>query len=419
MMRPGNIRRWLAVGGAAVVGLTTVTATGISAAPAASAASSKAPIVVGGVYQAADYPGMGDGFDARITQFNKAGGIDGRQVQFLGVTDDGGDPSTDQALIQKLVQSDHVTAVAPLVTEAFTDEGATFLQQQKTPYIGWGISPSWCDPGRPYAFSIDGCIVATGKDISTATAGGLAKISSKKPSEVRVAIVNQDNAGSEPAVVSEGRQFKQGGYDVVFDKGIIPLSGVTNYAPYVEQILASKPDVVFLSLAFAPSIALSAALTAGGYTGIEYSPTDYAEGILESLPSVKAAIQDQYVYSEMPTAEDDSPAVKQIHDAMTAIGKGSEPISLGVTLGYYDADLFVQMLQNTAKKGEPLTSAGIAEAANSGFTYQETTKGGACSEHFPGAETTGVVGDSLLQVKGDQYVLKVPYTCYKNVTFTG
>ena len=54
-------------------------------------------------------------------------------------------------------------------------------------------------------------------------------------------------------------------------------------------------------------------------------------------------------------------------------------------------------------------------AANSGFTYKVTASGGACSQTFPAAHIAGTVGITLMKVVGDQYVLKVPYTCYKNV----
>jgi branched-chain amino acid transport system substrate-binding protein len=398
--------------GSLLIGLTLPTMT----ATMASAASNKAPIVVGGVYQAADYSGLADGFNARISQFNKAGGIDGHMIRFLGVQDDGGSPTTDENIIQKLVEEDHVDVVGPIITDAFEPSSSAFLTQHKTPFLGWAVAPNWCN--NTYAFSADGCLILTNGQTSLAIGASLAqyvKSLGKKPSNTPVAIVNIDIPTASGSGDYEAETFEAAGFKVVFNKGIIPANGAaTNYTPYVEQILASNPGVVFLSLDFASSVALSAAFNAAGYKGILYSPVGYSEGLLQEEPSVRAALQGEVVNTEFPAAEDQSPATKGIEKALTAIGK-TQPLGLGATVGYYDADMLIQMLQNAAKKEKPLTGAGIAAAANSGFTYKMTAKGGACAQTFPGAHAVGIVGTTLMQVQGAQYKLKVPYTCFANV----
>jgi ABC-type branched-subunit amino acid transport system substrate-binding protein len=389
--------------------MCTATASGASG-------GSKSSIVVGGVAQLADYSGIADGFNARIAQFNKAGGIDGHKIQFLGVQDDGGSPTTDQSIVQKLVEEDHVDVVAPLVSEVFSPSGSTFLTQHKVPFFGWAIAPNWCN--ESYAFSADGCLILSNGQVSLATGGALAtylKSIGKKASGTTVAIVNGDIPTAAASGTYEAGLFEAAGFKVVFNKGIVPINGAsTNYTPYVDQIEASNPGVVFLSLDFASAAGLSAAFTAAGYKGILYSPVGYSEGLLQAEPSIKAALQGEVVDSEFPAAEDNSAAVKGIESALKAIGK-TEPLGLGASIGYYDADMLVQMLQNAAKKRKPLTGAGITAAANSGFTYKVGAKGGACSETFPTAHIVGTVGITLMQVEGAQYKLKVPYTCFKNV----
>ncbi len=404
---------WITLVGALVVGVSTV-ALPATTAVAATSSSSKAPIVVGGIAEAADYPGLADGFNARIARFNKAGGVEGRKVQFIGVQDDGGDPSRDQTLTESLVQEQHVDIVAPVVSEVFNPSATTFLAAQKVPFLGWGLAPDWCNV--PYAFSVDGCLILTDGKVSLATGGALAKyLAPKKPSQTTVAIVNGDIPTAAASGAYEANLFEAVGMKVVFNKGIVPIAGTsTNYAPYVQQIEASKPDVVFLSLDFASATGLSAAFLAAGVKTILYSPVGYSEGILETQPSVKAALQGQVVNSEMPAAEDNSPSIKQLSTDLKAIGK-AQPVGLGASLGYYTADMLVQMLQNAAKKGAPLTGAGITQAANSGFTYQQTLKGGACSQTFPAAHKDGIIGLTLMVVSGSQYKVKVPYACYPNV----
>jgi branched-chain amino acid transport system substrate-binding protein len=393
-----RVRAMAALTGAFIVGLTMCTATASGASGA-----SKSPIVVGGIAQLADYSGIADGFNARISQFNKAGGVEGHTIKFLGVQDDGGSPTTDQSIVQQLVEEDHVDVVAPIASEVFSASGSTFLTQHKVPFFGWAVAPNWCN--ESYAFSADGCLILTNGQVSLATGGALAtylKSIGKKASGTTVAIVNGDIPTAAASGAYEAGLFEAAGFKVVFNKGIVPINGASiNYTPYVQQIEASNPGVVFLSLDFASATGLSAAFSAAGYKGILYSPVGYSEGLLQAEPSVKAALQGQIVDSEFPAAEDNSAAVAGI--------------GLGAAIGYYDADMLVQMLQNAAKKGKPLTGAGITEAANSGFTYKVTAAGGSCAETFPAAHVAGTVGITLMQVEGAQYKLKVPYTCFKNV----
>jgi branched-chain amino acid transport system substrate-binding protein len=408
-----RLRAYLALPAALIIGLTVCTATTASAA-----SSTKAPIVIGGVYQAADYPGLADGFNARIASFNKAGGVKGHKIKFLGVQDDGSSPATDQQVIQKLVEEQHVAVVAPILSNEFTPSSSTFLSENKVPFSGWAETPDWCN--NPYGFSADGCLIPSNGEVSLADGGGLAdylKTLGKTPADTSLAIVNLDIPTAAASASYELLLFKAAGFNnIVFNKGVIPVNGTaTNYTPYVEQIMATNPGAVFLSLDFASSAGLSAGLSAAGYKGVVYSPgVTYSEGLLQAQPSVRAALQGQIDGTEFPAAEDNSAATKAIAAALKSIGK-TQPLGLAAVIGYYTADMIIQMLENAAKKGKPLTGAGIAAAANSGFNYKVTYKGGACAQTYPAAHAAGTVGITMLQVEGAQYKLKVPYSCFKNV----
>jgi branched-chain amino acid transport system substrate-binding protein len=400
------------VPGALLAGLTTTCGfTGT----AASAASTKAPIVVGGVYQAADFTGLANGFSARIAQFNKAGGLDGRQIKFVGVQDDGSSPTTDLQIVQKLVQEDRVDVVLAQ-SDVFSPTSSTFLTQNKTPFIGWGISPNWCNVS--YAFSIDGCLLPSNGEHSLSDGGVLVdylKKIGKKASGSTVALPGLDLPTASATSSTLASLFGVTGFKVVFNKGILPANGTTtNFTPYVEQVLASNPDSIYEAMDFATSVGFSGALTAAGYKGVIYNPDGYSEGLLQAEPSVRGALQGVVVDSEFPVAENNTPATKAISAALKATGD-TEPLGLGAVIGYYSADTLIQMLDNAAKKGKPLTGAGITAAANSGFTYKVSQKGGACAETYPAAHAAGIVGSTLLQVEGTQYKQKVPYTCFKNV----
>jgi hypothetical protein len=52
-------------------------------------------LIVGGDGDLAIAAGVAQGFEAGIVRFNKAGGLDGRKIKFLGVLDDGFSPQTN------------------------------------------------------------------------------------------------------------------------------------------------------------------------------------------------------------------------------------------------------------------------------------------------------------------------------------
>ena len=215
--------------------------------------------------------------------------------------------------------------VAPIASEVFSPSGSTFLTQHKVPFFGWAVAPNWCN--ESYAFSADGCLILTNGQVSLATGGALAtylKSIGKKADGTTVAIVNGDIPTAAASGAYEAGLFEAAGFKVVFNKGIVPINGASiNYTPYVQQIEASNPGVVFLSLDFASATGLSAAFNAAGYKGILYSPVGYSEGLLQAEPSVKAALQGEVVDSEFPAAEDNSAAVAGLSTALKPLASPS------------------------------------------------------------------------------------------------
>jgi branched-chain amino acid transport system substrate-binding protein len=125
-----------------------------------SGSSNASPIIVGGLgsIASAGAAGMDTGFRARITRFNNAGGIDGHKIQFVGVQDDGGSPSTALSIVQGLVEQKHVAVVAPVLSLGFNGSQFQFMGQNQVPGIGWRTgsgsryrwSSGWCRRGIRY-----------------------------------------------------------------------------------------------------------------------------------------------------------------------------------------------------------------------------------------------------------------------------
>src|SRR5580704_15958455 len=119
-------------------------------------AGSGGDIVVEGLAQLAFYPGVDTAFQARITRFNNAGGLNGRKIKFLGVQDTGTDPAKALSEAQAVILKDHVFAVAPIASEVVLAPVTDFIVQNHVPYFGWAISPNWCN--NNWGFGVNGCL---------------------------------------------------------------------------------------------------------------------------------------------------------------------------------------------------------------------------------------------------------------------
>src|SRR6204780_5722963 len=111
------MHRFLSVATAVGVLAASSGTAAVASAGAATAATSTTPIVIGGDGDLAISAGVAQGFEAGIYRFNKAGGLDGRKIQFTGFLDDAFSPATNLSNAQELVQSKHVMAVVPFSSE--------------------------------------------------------------------------------------------------------------------------------------------------------------------------------------------------------------------------------------------------------------------------------------------------------------
>jgi hypothetical protein len=76
------------------------------------------------------------------------------------------------------------------------------------------------------------------------------------------------------------------------------------------------------------------------------------------------------------------------------------------------------MLKAAAAKGGPLIPDSFDQAVNAGFTWTPQLAGGTCPQKWPDAHTAGVVGGIMLQVSGNKFVVKSPFTCFPNAPFS-
>jgi ABC-type branched-subunit amino acid transport system substrate-binding protein len=364
--------------------------------------------VVGGV-QDGNYPGIDVGFNARIARFNKEGGLNGRKIRLLDVLKDGSSLSQNLSSVQTLVLKDHVFAVTPVSSQAFSPSSAQLLSQHNTPLIGWGINPSMCMGDN--AFPVLGC-QASAHYQSLVLFKELAQALGKPASGLKLAIIAIDNAGGKGGLDSIASTVRQAGADVVYAKAPIPQGGATDYTPYVQALVSAKPDAIMLLPDFATGAALTGALRQGGYQGAIWNPTAYVPGLLSAQPQLAAALNGSLVVSQFPPQEQASAAVKQAQNDLKAANAPTD-LTLGVSVGWWSAETFIQQLQATAAKGD-VTPANFVKTIHAGWTIKALS-GGISGLSFPDAQQkpAGCGGLMLVDSKGN-YSVKVQYQCNAN-----
>jgi len=367
--------------------------------------SSKGDIVVGGV-QDGTATGIDVGFKARIARFNNAGGLNGRKIKLLDVLNDGKSLSGNLTAVQTLVLKDKVFAVTPISSQTFSPSSAQLLNQRHIPFIGWGINPAMCVSEA--AFPIVGC-QGSSQYQSLAGTRQLAQGLGKPVQGLKVAIIGLDTAGSKAGMDGLKGAATLAGATVVFGQASIPPGGATDYSPYVQGLLTAKPDVIMLITDFGPGAALTGALRQAGFRGGIWNPTAYVPGVLSAQPQLAAVLNGSLVVAQFPTQEEGAPAAKQIQADLSAI-KAPTHLTLGLSVGWWSAEEFIQQLEATAAKGE-VSSANFVKTIHAGWTIKPLP-GGITDLTFPDDQVTwpGCTGLMQSDAKG-QYSVKVKYGC--------
>jgi hypothetical protein len=326
---------------------------------------------------ASPFGGSDIGAEARYARANRDGGINGRQIKFVGELDDGGSPTALLNNLRSLVLNRDVYAVSPLISIANLD--STFLSQNQVPFVGYAISPGWCFTN--YGFGINGCL-ENPKRADTTTAGLVASfVSGKLPAtdgsqkggaghSYALAFPDNQQAGME----IDAAAARAAGFNICYEKANLPLTPVTDFSPYAAPIMSAcgktGPAVVFGGFEI-PSEQASFVqqLRAAGWKGImgflQYAPEELGS------PQLASAFQGSLMSSDgIALPEAGGAWVTQIKTDLAAIGHATDTLSYGLLLGYASADLTVSMLKQA---GPDLSPTKFNQMVNGNWTYPGIT----------------------------------------------
>jgi ABC-type branched-subunit amino acid transport system substrate-binding protein len=356
-------------------------------------------IKVGGLGYSFVYGGADIGAKARFQRANDAGGVNGRTIDYLGFTDDGGDPNAGTAAATKLVQQDGVFAVVPTVTPDLS--ASSYLVGQKVPYFGWALSSNFC--GNRFGFGVTGCPVPKN---ATSNAWPLL-ISKALPNGATgraVAIVTENTPSGQYDIGALSAAANSVKLRVAYAKPSLTAPATPDYDAVAKEVLTSNngtiPDAVFVLGGPSNVLGMQNALGANGYLGLFTNQIEYSPNLV--APAVNAIVYTQTAPTETVA---DNAAMQQVATDVQKVAP-DQPIDQSVLAGYWSADLFLAAVQ---KAGKNLTAASLEKAANTKFTYEVADTVGPTT--FPAAHSLPTPCGALVSSNGTAYAVKVPYTC--------
>ena len=375
-------------------------------------------VKVGCYLQQASFAGADSGYKARFSRANSTKELPGgRTIDFSACQDDGSSPQTNLQIIQKLVQQDAVFAIVGIsadVLPASTD----FMNTNQVPYYGWGFLPGFCH--TRWGFGFDGCLITTTTDnpkvyqanlaLGPIEAAGLKGQNGK----ANVALQTGDDDSGHISTVTIGDLYKLVGAKVVYSESNIPVPGPpASFTPFVNAILAAKPNILETLVNFQTAPGLTAAMTAGGFTGTNINFVGYIPGLLGTSAQLAAAFNGAYVSSQIVPQEAQTAYIKQMETDLVSSGAATGKfITLAIAIAYAQADVLVSMLKAT---GSTLNTKTFDQKINNGnYTYKSSAEGGPGQMEFPAMHHIAADCAAVLKINGPgaSYIPTVPFTCY-------
>jgi branched-chain amino acid transport system substrate-binding protein len=361
-------------------------------------------IKVGGMIYAAFFSGADVGAQARIARANREGGVYGRTIQFVGVTDTNNEQSNSLSITQRLVTQDKVFALLPV---ASSEIGIVdFAKKNRVPFFGYGIDPAFCF--NEYAFGITGCVTDPNFKIGSNASGLTLKAFFKGDTKKTVAVIAEDFDAGRGGVKLVAASVKSVGFDVVYAKSPVPAppAPVGDFSPFVTQVLKSNggqpPDVIYGVLTGASAIGFYGAVKAAGFKGLTVIPS-YDPRVVKIVDGAGALTQFA-PYESASTI----PQLQQMISDVKAV-KPDQLLTVGVATGYWSTDMFLSLLRKT---GKDLTVERLLAASN-GFTYE--APGIVGKSQWPKNHDVPVPCATLSLAKDGKYVPTVPLTCGQNI----
>jgi ABC-type branched-subunit amino acid transport system substrate-binding protein len=370
------------------------------------------------VLQAAAFAGAEDGFRARFERANREGGVNGRQIEMVPCEDDNVDAAQNLQIIRRQVEQDQVFGVMALTAQLNAASG-DYLSENQAPYVGWGITVPFC--GMRWGFGFNGCVVGSPPEDTVPHAVNQSNLidailaaSGISAADARIANQGGDDEAGHTGIEGFIDLAERKNVDLVYAEANLPTTGVSDFTPYVQAILAEDPNIVVEYVSFENVGGLAAALRAAGYDGVILNFVAYIPGLLGASPQLAQALDGAYINTQIVPQEEQTPYIHEVENDLTAINAANGTfITFGAALGYASADLMVQLLEAA---GPDLNTQTFDQAANGGgFHYTPIAEGGPGDLYYPENHFIPTDCAAIVQVEGTDFVVKEPFACYESI----
>jgi ABC-type branched-subunit amino acid transport system substrate-binding protein len=257
-----------------------------------------------------NYPDVEAASKAAADAINKAGGAGGHQIEY-SFCNTRGEPNQAMKCARDAVK-DEVDAVVGRV-DIFATQSTPILEKGKIPDVGLLPTGSPTDVSSPTSYPLHGGNSATYSAIAYAM---------KEDGRKKFVTVSIDLPIAFTQIKPAQAAAKDAGLE---DLGIIkvPAQGVTDYAPFAQQVKDKGADAVLVVLGPAGSQAFVKAVKAVGVDA-RLGTTLFSFGESEA-EAIAADANGYFVASPFPSTRDmDNPGIKQFHDELDAAGVGHE-----------------------------------------------------------------------------------------------
>jgi len=286
-----------------------------------------------------------NGFELGVKKVNAAGGVDGREVEYV-VVDDAGNPATSTQLARKLVQQDKVSMLFGTITGDTAEAVAQVADQSKIPF-GTAILGD-LDSCHPYGWGFG----ESTRQLLEPTVPELVKKYGP-----RVAIVGSDyNYPHFYASIAKPYVTQAGG--TVVGEQYSPL-GQTDWQPVINRLKAAKPDVLLSMVVGADAITFTQQAKQFGLLtpdlGYEGAPLDS-----DYYPALGALVDGRTHTVRWSDGLDDAESRAFVADYRTAYqAKGPLPEVAGNA--YFGIQFFLAAAAKSASLDGPALNAEIGK----------------------------------------------------------
>ena len=353
------------------------------------------------------YAGADIGAWARFHRANAAGGIHGRRIRYIAGRDDHEDAERNLQELYRLINDDGVFAIVPQVGRGLQRESSDLLDGKQVPFVGWGFNPGYRT--SRFGFGFNGYLLA--EDVpNLASAGALVQGLDLRPGTT-VAIQSWKGEGGTKGGRQMAASYEAYGLDVVLMDDQLDETMPVDFDEHASRLLSSAggspPDVIVMSFRFENTLGLTRALRRRGYQGVLNNHITYAPGLLERNPEIARVLDGVYVNTQFLPEEFGGQAIRQQLADLAALGADAH-MTFGGAIGYWCADVFVQMLQAV---GPELRPEHFDKVINSGFTYEPWGDiPGIGPVRFPDGHYHGASNAALVRIVDGAYRPILPMT---------